>query len=159
MNNSPLMIVLTYPALFGPECRAFTTSDRAERWAIQAGYAGRSTLYAGDCFRLYRCRAYHRRLTLFPDVTYRCGRFLNDYHFEQLLKHWSGCKGAKADVRYHYDDVIDDESVHTTAFEIVDHRDQMAILSRPDYIVGVDRAMDSFARAVASMSPFLALTS
>lgn len=125
------MIVVTYPAMFGPECRAFTTRERAERWAIQAGYGGRSTLHTSDDVRLYRCRAYAARCPLFPVVTYRAGHFANPYHCEQLLKCWSGPAGQQ---RYEYDEIIDGECDQTKAYEIVDHRSCMTNLSRPEYV-------------------------
>lgn len=128
------MIVVTYPALFGPECRAFTTCQRAEQWAHQAGYSGRSTLHDSDAVRLYRVRAYPADCPLFPVVTYRAGHFLNPYHCDQLLKFWCGYSVVPGSGRYEYDAIIDDESVHANAHEIVDHRDSMTILSRPEYV-------------------------
>lgn len=128
------MIVLTYPTGLGPACVAFTGRERAEQWAIENGYAGRSTLYASDDVWLYRRLSSHGQLPLFPDVAIVCGHFANHYHYRELLKHWSGCGGGPDKMRYRFDDVVDFNAVRDTAFEIVDHRNCMTNLARPSFL-------------------------
>ncbi len=141
------MIVVYYPGIFDRRNgtrsrRAFTTSERATQWAIQSGYGGRATMQADATVRLTRCRAWSARVPLFPVTTYSVGEFINDLHYRECLKHWTGYAGGPDKMRYVYDDVTDEEFDPAQAFEVSDHTGYMTHLSRTEFIGRADRTAD-----------------
>jgi hypothetical protein len=128
-----MAFVVTYPAVLGPVCRAFTTRDKAVLWVRCVTEPRFATIRETDSVRFYVCRTYTRKLRLFPaGETIRCGLFINGRHFEQLMKLWSGPAGGKEGLHYEYVELTGEYDGIGDPINHCDHRPEFA---RPEFSV------------------------